>query len=68
MTGIMLFFMGQFAVFTYLRPFLEEVTQISVNQLSLTLLALGAFGLLGTWMIGYLLQRRLVSPGWWRSR
>ncbi|MEB6336772.1 MFS transporter [Serratia rhizosphaerae] len=61
MTGIMLFFMGQFAVFTYLRPFLEEVTQISVTQLSLTLLALGAFGLLGTWMIGHLLQRRLFA-------
>ncbi|WP_199776402.1 MFS transporter [Serratia sp. MYb239] len=61
MTGIMLFFMGQFAVFTYLRPFLEEVTQISVNQLSLTLLALGAFGLLGTWMIGHLLQRCLFA-------
>ncbi|QOL14998.1 MFS transporter [Dickeya dianthicola] len=37
MTGIMFFFMGQFTVFTYLRPFLEDITRISVTQLSLTL-------------------------------
>ncbi|CNF45093.1 MFS transporter [Yersinia frederiksenii] len=59
MTGIMFLFMGQFAVFTYLRPFLEEVTRISVTQLSLFLLLLGAFGLVGTWFIGHLLQHRL---------
>ncbi|MGI8488672.1 MFS transporter [Pectobacterium sp. S5] len=61
MTGIMFFFMGQFAVFTYLRPFLEEITHISVTQLSLLLLALGGFGLIGTWFIGHLLQRRLFA-------
>lgn len=59
MTGIMLLFMGQFAVFTYLRPFMEQITQISVSQLSFFLLLLGAFGLAGTWLIGHLLQHRL---------
>lgn len=46
MTGIVFLFMGQFAIFTYLRPFLEEVTRVSVTQLSLTLLAL--WGLIAT--------------------
>jgi hypothetical protein len=35
------FFMGQFALFTYLRPFLETVTRVDVSTLSLILLALG---------------------------
>ncbi len=61
MTGIVFLFMGQFAIFTYLRPFLEEITRVSVTQLSLTLLALGLFGLLGTWAIGHLLQTRLYA-------
>lgn len=61
MTGIVFLFMGQFAIFTYLRPFLEEVTRVSVTQLSLTLLALGLFGLLGTWAIGHLLQTRMYA-------
>lgn len=61
MAGIMFLFMGQFAIFTYLRPFLEEVTKLSVTQLSLTLLAPGGFGLVGTWAIGYLLEKRLYA-------
>ncbi|WP_029589727.1 MFS transporter [Franconibacter helveticus 513] len=61
MAGIMFLFMGQFAIFTYLRPFLEEVTKLSVTQLSLTLLALGGFGLIGTWAIGHLLEKRLYA-------
>jgi hypothetical protein len=49
MAAAALLFMGQFALFTYLRPFLENVTQLSVSILSLVLLAMGAAGLLGTW-------------------
>ncbi|EPN62695.1 major facilitator transporter, partial [Pseudomonas syringae pv. actinidiae ICMP 19096] len=61
MAAIMLLFMGQFAVFTYLRPFLEEVTGVSVTTLSLMLLLLGASGLLGTYLIGGLLQKRIYA-------
>ena len=35
---------GAFATFTYLRPFLESITQVNVTQLSLMLLGLGAAG------------------------
>lgn len=61
MAGILFLFMGQFALFTYLRPLLEEVTRVSVTQLSLILFALGGFGLVGTWLIGRLLQHRLYA-------
>lgn len=53
------FFMGQFALFTYLRPFLEEVTHIGVSNLSLILLVIGVAGFVGTAIIGVFLKRDL---------
>jgi predicted MFS family arabinose efflux permease len=61
MMAVGLFFMGQFALFTYLRPFLETVTGVSVSTLSLMLLVLGVAGLAGTYAIGVLLRRALYS-------
>jgi len=61
MTAILLLFMGQFALFTYLRPFLETVTALSVAELSLAFLAVGLAGVAGTWCISRLLGRRLYS-------
>jgi predicted MFS family arabinose efflux permease len=49
MAGVMLTLAGAFAVFTYLRPFLETYTQVSVPQLSLLLLGLGMAGFAGTY-------------------
>jgi DHA1 family purine ribonucleoside efflux pump-like MFS transporter len=60
MSATMLFFMGQFTLFTYLRPFLENVTGVTTNQLSLMLLGMGVFGLIGTFAIGYALKNRLL--------
>jgi predicted MFS family arabinose efflux permease len=53
------FFMGQFALFTYVRPFLEMVARVNVSTLSLILLGMGVAGLIGTVMIGTLLKRGL---------
>ena len=53
------FFMGQFALFTYLRPFLETVTLIDASTLSLILLVIGVAGLGGTMIIGSLLKKGL---------
>jgi predicted MFS family arabinose efflux permease len=61
MLGVMLSFAGAFAVFTYLRPFLETYTQVSVPQLSLLLLGLGAAGFAGTYGAGALLGRHLYA-------
>jgi predicted MFS family arabinose efflux permease len=51
------FFMGQFALFTYLRPVLETVTRVDVPTLSLILLALGVAGFVGTTVIGLFLNK-----------
>ncbi len=55
------FFMGQFALFTYVRPFLETVTQVNVSTLSLILLATGVTGVIGTILIGPALKRSLYG-------
>lgn len=59
MAAVAALFAGQFALFTYVRPFLETVTRVDVPTLSLILLALGAAGLMGSWLIGRLLRRGL---------
>jgi len=59
MTACGAFFMGQFALFTYLRPFLETVTQVDTATLSLLLLVIGSAGLGGTLFIGALLKKSL---------
>jgi predicted MFS family arabinose efflux permease len=59
MAAVTLFFLGQFALFTYLRPFLETVTRVDVSTLSLILLITGGAGLIGTWLIGVMLRTRL---------
>ncbi len=59
--SVMLFFMGVFSLFTYLRPFLEVKTKLDVEVISLALLALGVAGLIGTFIIGNLLKTKLFS-------
>lgn len=61
MLSTMLFFMGQFALFTYLRPFLETVTGVHTEQLSLVLLVMGVCGLGGTFIIGPLIHKSLFG-------
>jgi predicted MFS family arabinose efflux permease len=57
MGAVSIFFMGQFALFTYLRPFLETVTRVDVPTLSLILLMMGVGGFIGTILIGVFLKR-----------
>lgn len=59
MAAVSLLFMGQFALFTYLRPFLEGVTGVHAATLSLMLLVLGVAGFVGTTLIGAVLKDRL---------
>ena len=53
-----LFFMGQFTLFTYVRPFLETVTRVSSSGLPLILLAIGVAGFVGTLLISTVLHAR----------
>ncbi|WP_426234603.1 MFS transporter [Pseudomonas sp. TWP3-2] len=59
MIAVSVFFMGQFMLFTYLRPFLETVTHVSVSMLSLMLLVLGLAGLAGTFLIEAFIKKGL---------
>lgn len=59
MLAVSVFFMGQFMLFTYLRPFLESVTGVSVSTLSLMLLVLGLAGFAGTLLIERCLKKGL---------
>lgn len=61
MASTLLLFMGQFALFTYLRPFLETITQVSISTLSLLLLLMGLAGVVGTYCVSRLLATRLFS-------
>lgn len=62
MAAVAVFFMGQFALFTYLRPFLETVTDVDGSTLSWILLGTGLAGLVGTTLIGKLLNKGLYGP------
>ncbi|WP_256352466.1 MFS transporter [Pseudomonas sp. PDM31] len=56
MLSVGIFFMGQFVLFTYLRPFLETVTGVDVSMLSMILLVIGVAGFVGTILIGTFLK------------
>ncbi|WP_199897786.1 MFS transporter [Acetobacter papayae] len=56
MIAVSFFFMGQFTLFTYVRPFLEVVAHVDVSTLSLILLLMGISGFIGTMLIGNALK------------
>ncbi|QEI06616.1 MFS transporter [Pigmentiphaga aceris] len=56
MLAVGTFFMGQFVLFTYVRPFLENVTRADVPTLSMILLTMGIGGFAGTTLIGTFLK------------
>ncbi len=57
--ALVLLFMGQFTLYTYLRPFLESVTRVNVSMLSAILLCIGLCGLAGTMAVGRVIARSL---------
>ena len=59
MAAVSMFFMGQFALFTYVRPFLETTTHVDASTLSLVLLTMGSAGFVGTVGINWFIARNL---------
>jgi predicted MFS family arabinose efflux permease len=59
LAAVGVFFFGQFALFTYVRPFLETITGVEVRTLSLILLAMGVTGFIGTTIVGRFLKMGL---------
>ncbi|PYE29986.1 putative MFS family arabinose efflux permease [Rhizobium sp. PP-F2F-G38] len=64
MSAVVLVFAGHFAFFTYLRPFLETVTNAGVNGVTLILLAFGIGSFVGTSASGWLLKTNLWLTLW----
>lgn len=59
LVAVSLLFVGQYALYTYLRPFLEQVTRVGVNTLSMMLLVIGVAGFAGTLLISRVVDHRL---------
>lgn len=59
MLGCILAHAGHFALFTYIRPFLESTTGVGADGLALMLLGFGAANFVGTLLAGWLMQRSL---------
>lgn len=54
-------FAGAYAMFTYLRPFLETVTSLGVHGVTLMLLILGCAGFPGSWVGGRIASRHAIA-------
>ncbi|MFP3848958.1 MFS transporter [Pseudomonas sp. W5-01] len=61
MFGCVLVHSGHFAMFTYVRPFLEGTTGIGSQGLSLMLLGFGVANFVGTLLAGKLLERHPLA-------
>ncbi len=61
LAACMLSWGSAFTMFTYLRPFLEQVTGVDVTMLSVLLLLLGCAGFVGTWAAGRFIKGN-VAP------
>src|SRR5262245_57331555 len=59
MLGVLLAFGGNFTFFTYLRPFLEGMTQVGVRGLSWILLASGVASVVGAILAAAVIARNL---------
>ncbi len=59
LAGAALLFAGQFALYTYLRPFLEQVTRVGLPMVSLLLLVVGVAGFIGTMLVGRVIGKKL---------
>ena len=57
--GAMVFFAGQYSLFTYLRPFLEQVTHAGVGLVSFSLLVIGVAGFAGATLVSRFIGDRL---------
>ena len=59
MLGCVLAHTGQYALFTYIRPTLESLGQMSADGLALILLGFGVANFVGTLLAGWLMERSL---------
>ncbi|MFN3527391.1 MAG: MFS transporter, partial [Paracoccus sp. (in: a-proteobacteria)] len=56
---VLLVFAGHFTFFTYIRPFLENVTGVGVDGVTAILFGFGLANFVGTYLIAFVIQRSL---------
>ena len=61
MISVTFYFMGQFALFSYIRPYLEDAIRVDYQELSILLFAMGISGFFGVFLIGKLLKKSHYS-------
>ncbi|MEO5714008.1 MAG: MFS transporter [Luteolibacter sp.] len=59
MLAVATVFCGHFALFTYLRPFLETTTGVGVNAVSVILLTFGVANFIGTSFAGLMIEKNM---------
>ncbi|SDL79131.1 Predicted arabinose efflux permease, MFS family [Modicisalibacter muralis] len=59
MVAVLLIFSGHFALFTYVRPFLEDVTGVAATGVSAILLGFGVANFAGAYLGGLMLERNM---------
>ncbi|MGB5808273.1 MFS transporter [Castellaniella sp.] len=59
MLAVLLVFSGHFALFTYVRPYLENVTGAAITTVSAILLGFGVANYAGTYFGGFMLERNV---------
>ena len=60
MLAVLMVFGGHMSLFTYIRPFLETVTDIGITAISATLLAFGVANFIGNYLGSMLVARSLL--------
>lgn len=59
MTGCVIAHTGQYALFTYIRPAIENLAHVNVDRLSVMLLGFGVANFFGTLLAGWLMEKSL---------
>jgi len=57
--AVILLFTGQFGLFLYIRPYLENVINVDYKELTILLFTMGIAGLFGNFVVGNLLKKTL---------
>ncbi|MFW0887910.1 hypothetical protein [Pseudomonas sp. P105] len=59
LVAVVLIFIGQFAAYTYIAPFLKQISGIDSGSLSALLLAYGVAGVFGNLFCGWFVERNV---------